>query len=513
MVLELFDFGIRGHSTPRGGFFSPPASWNRGPFMTLFQTDFRAGVAVLNRLLNHAAKIRVRTLTHPDQMSYSSEDMDFGLYQADLEITGTRRPYLGDEHVWMWYRGTGVAPYPCMSALQALELRCDQLVNQRVPIGKLISLLLDGCENLAMVGLVVGMLVRHLEVAENFLDPYLTEALIWNYEFRRVAKEHSILAASSEAIEAPQRRSWTLREAAMFLALRATDNRVADLQDLGQTLVEKARIKIEKAHYAGATEEEGIDGEDLNPLLARVRAWATSFDRSKFQVRETPEGMRIQPVPPKEVVQAMHPGNEDLKRAEEGIRLTYRYFIKPIEGNCEPIEPDELTTDAASARRLLEEPPSLGVYHPEDVAGLVAAAVLDNNLLLGVDVPVDTLAFAVDTVLRASEGGSSPRPFEFEETYFEEGADRSAARVLPLLLLPSAAHLRAIVEGGDGLTTFNRVSDAGLNTARAIPNEVRIHLARGLDHLWEDTVCTGRSLPSPGGVENRHRDNARLCDR
>ena len=37
-----------------------------------------------------------------------------------------------------------------------------------------------------MVGLVVGLLVRHLEEADRLLDPYLAEPLIWDYEFSRV---------------------------------------------------------------------------------------------------------------------------------------------------------------------------------------------------------------------------------------------------------------------------------------------------------------------------------------
>ena len=119
---------------------------------------------------------------------------------------------------------------------------------------------------------------------------------------------------------------------------------------------------------------------------------------------------------------------------------------------------------------------------------MVAAATLEAHLLRCLDVPIDALAFAVDTVLRVSEDASSLRPDEFAESYFEQGADRSAARVLPLLLMPAAAHLRATVDGTDGSAIFKRASTAGLNTARAAANEVRLYLARGLDHLWA-TPC------------------------
>ena len=481
------DDGIRRHRARGGGLFLPLAAWYRGPFMSLLETDFRGGVAVLNRLLNHAALIRAHTLARPYGMSHSLEDVDVGPYREELKITGTRRLYAGDQLAWRSYRGTGVGPYPCISALQALERVCDQLIKAGFPIRNLVSVLLDGCENLAMVGLIVGILVRHLEAADDLLDPYLTEPLIWRHEFARVVSEHSGSTASSEGLEAPQRRNWSLRDAAMFMVLRAKDERVTDLWALGETLVERARRTIEQGRDADSTEDEANGGEDIELQLATVSAWASSLDRNKFQVREAPDGLYIQATPPEEVVQALQHGNEDLARASEEIRLTGSYFFKPNEAYSENIDPDELTTDIASARQLLEAPPSLSAYNPWDVPALVSAAALDAYLLRRVDVPNDALAFAVDTVLRIAEG-EAPSPYEFEETYFEQGADRSAARVLPLLLMPAAAQLRAIVDGANGLATFKRVSAAGLNIAQAVANEVGLHLARGLDHLWA-TPC------------------------
>ena len=101
----------------------------------------------------------------------------------------------------------------------------------------MVSILLDGCESLAMVSLVVGLLVRHLEDADHLLDPYLTEPLIWHHEFARVVNETGGLAAGSEGLVAPERRNWSLREAAMFMVVRANDERAAELRALGETLV------------------------------------------------------------------------------------------------------------------------------------------------------------------------------------------------------------------------------------------------------------------------------------
>ena len=298
---DIFDDGIRKHSARRGSLWPHPA-WHYGPFMLLFRTDFWGGVAVLNRMLNHAALIRARTLARSRGMNNNLGDVDVDQYKADLEITGTRRLYVGDEHVWMWYRGAGIGPYPCMSGLQALERTCDQWIEANTPIKTLIPLLLDGCENLAMVGLVVGILVRHSEAADDLLDPYFAEPAIWHLEFRRVVNEFSGLAANSEGIEAPERRKWSLREAAMSMAIRATDERAADLQGLAGTLVERARREIEQGYGADATDEE-TNGEDIEQQLATVRVWASSLDRSRFKVHEAPDGLRIQATPPEEVVQ------------------------------------------------------------------------------------------------------------------------------------------------------------------------------------------------------------------
>jgi len=103
----------------------------------------------------------------------------------------------------------------------------------------------------------------------------------------------------------------------------------------------------------------------------------------------------------------------------------------------------------------------------------------------GVELPHESLQFAVDVVLRVGAGEPAPRQYEFEESYFEQGGDRSVARALPLLLIPTAAALRTLVDGRDGSQTYEHATSAALNLARAEVREVRVHLARGLDKLWE----------------------------
>jgi hypothetical protein len=475
----LHEDGIRGHNARALDVTLPLAAWYRGPFMALLHSDFRNGVAVLNRILNHAALARARTLAGLYHRGSPIDDSALDVYRTEFDITGTRRAYVGDDHVYTWYRGTGVGPYPCMSALQALELVCDQLREMGVPLANIIATLLDGCESLAMVGLAVGLLVRHLEEAERLLDPYLAEPMIWHHEFARIVNETNGLAASSEGIVQAERRRWSLREAAMLLVVRADENRAEELRALGLQLVANARQVV-----VGALGEDGVDAVAEEQLVS-VRAWASGLDRATYEAGEAEGGLYIQSKPPDDVVQAMQRNNEDMQRVQEATRLMVRYLVQPKQRVAEAINREELVDDVAVARGLLENPPALNPADKWEVPAAVAAAALEAHIVGGVDLPIESLRFAGDAVLRVGEGAASPRQYDFEESYFEQGADRSAARALPLLLLPHASALRSLLDAGDGSEAYSRVTAAGGNIARSLANEVRVQLARGLDRVWE----------------------------
>lgn len=236
---------------------------------------------------------------------------------------------------------------------------------------------------------------------------------------------------------------------------------------------------------AGDDDKPELGDGAVEQELVTVRAWASSLDRDSYQTYKAESGVFIQSTPPDDVVQALQRGNQDLQRVQEATRLMVRYYIEPKNCHGEPFAGEELVADLAIARALLENPPALNASDPWDTPAAVAAVALEAHLVRGVVLPEDALTFAVETVLRIGYGEASPRRFEFEETYFEQGADRSAARVVPLLVLPVAAQLRAIVDGADGSAARGRAIGAGVNLAHAVANEVRLHLARGLDRLWE----------------------------
>jgi hypothetical protein len=155
------DEGIRHHRW--GGLGSPLASFTHGPFLSLFRADYRGGVALLNRMLDHAARCRVRILSN---LRYGEPpDEDRAGMKRVLSVAGEPREYVGDGHVWLWYRGTGVGPYPCMSALQALEFVTEEYIRAGVPPQVLTTIMLEDAHSLAMPALALGVLVRHLEVA------------------------------------------------------------------------------------------------------------------------------------------------------------------------------------------------------------------------------------------------------------------------------------------------------------------------------------------------------------
>lgn len=470
--------GIRRHHSRSFG-VTPLAAWNRGPFMVLFQADFRNGVAVLNRMLNHAALVRARTLAGLGRYGAPVNDSELDPYRTELGITGTSLVYVGDDHVWAWYRGTGVGPHPCMSALEALERVCDQLAAAGVPLANIVAVLLDGCENLAMPGLAVGLLVRHLEDAGRLLDRYLTEPGVWHLEFARLTHESSGLAASSDGIVQAERRRWSLREAGMLLVLNADETRAEELRAIGGQLVATVRRLV--------TEELGEDADEatVERYLATVRSWASGLDRATYEARQAEGGIYVQSTPPDDVAAALRNNSEELERAGEATRLMVRYYIEPRKGTAPPLTAEDLVADLAVAEQLLSSPPEYSPGGPWDAPAAVAATALEASIITGTELPAEALRFAAETVIRIGEGAAEPHPYDNEGSYFEQGADRSAARALPLLILPDAAALRATADGGDGSETYSRATAAAGSIARSLPNEVRVNFARGLDRVWE----------------------------
>src|SRR5262249_4217600 len=136
-----------------------------------------------------------------------------------------RKTFIGDQHVWRWYRATGVGPYPCMSALMALERVIDEIFQQvpGLPLPRIVARLLDGAESLAMAGFIVGTLIRHFERVNDDFDTWLINESVWQLETARVVTEStSFIGVSAESTEAQkERRRWPPRELVQRLVAKA----------------------------------------------------------------------------------------------------------------------------------------------------------------------------------------------------------------------------------------------------------------------------------------------------
>ena len=175
----------------------------------------------------------------------------------------------------------------------------------------------------------------------------------------------------------------------------------------------------------------------------------------------------IQSTPPEEVVQAMGARRDDILRVQEAARLTVRYYHDQKRGRGGPSAP-KISRRSGGGAGPRRQSPELGAGDQLDPAAAVAAAALEANLNRGVELPNDALRFAAETVLRLGTD-RPPRQYESEQSYFEQGAERSAARVLPLFLSPNAAPLREFIDQEDGSKTYQRAVTAATELAQAIP--------------------------------------------
>jgi hypothetical protein len=171
----------------------------------------------------------------------------------------------------------------------------------------------------------------------------------------------------------------------------------------------------------------------------------------------------------------------------------WRYFVQLRRDDAEPITDEELAADLEIAKDLFDDPPRRSAYDRWDAPAAISAFALDAYLLRGARLPSELIEFAARTVLSVAEGAVPAKEFEYEGTMFEQGPDRSAARAIPLLLLPVAQHLRSALGDGSDPTAYLRVVEAGMRLAHAIADETRLHLCRGLDCVWSSgcspTAC------------------------
>lgn len=467
------DEGVRMHQGRWTGIGGPFFMFYFGGFWQLCQyAHFKTQVRVVNNILNSGAHARVKTLARlnsPDLFALSVDEN--GEVVADkeaeteergfvLNLDGTPRLYVGDSHVWSWYRGTTVGPYSAMSALQAMERVIETWLEQGLPASRVVEIVLERCENLAIPGMLYGVLVRHLDKVGDALDLFLAEPVVWKLEFARSTHEYSGLAAPTEGLINLDRRRWTPREVAAVMLTGGGGDRAGTLKKIGEKLIENGdRLSL---------------GQDL------TKNWAASLDADKYKLTPVPEGVRIEVEPPPELLAAQEAHAARQEMVNTSLRLQNRYWgSAKHDSDYIPPTSEEIAHDLVAGHALLQAEEGMMPTRPADAVAHVIRAAVERAATGDPAALGDEGAFATEFVLGLASLFRQVEDQRDEGQYFDLGADRAVAHALPAFLTPGLA--TAMNDGGG---TVDDVVDAGLAMAGKASLETRLFLARGCDIVW-----------------------------
>ncbi|MFJ1973705.1 hypothetical protein ACIO93_34165 [Streptomyces sp. NPDC087903] len=469
------DEGVRGHQGRWTGFGPPFFQYYFGGFWQLFQTaPLPTSVRVLNNILNSGARARVATLSRlnspdasPGPVGARDEDVDGETENGEgedpgvvLNLDGTARLYVGDSHVWSWYRGTSVGPYSAMSALQAMERIADTWLSRGTPPRKVVEVLLDGCENLAIPGMLFGLLVRHIESVNTELDLFLAEPDVWELEFGRRTSEYSGLRATTEGLANLERRQWTPHEVAAWLMTHGGEERAEALKKVAVKLVD--------------------NGDRLGISQKLTKNWAASLNWDRYRFKQHGDEFYIEVEPPPELraAQDAHAAYQEV--VQTCLRLQNRYWgSAKHDPEYTPPKSEEIAADLTAGRALLESDGNLMPSRPVDVVAHVVRAAVERAVAGDTDALGNEARFATEFVIGIAASFQDIKDQRHEDQYFDLGADRAVAQTVPAFLTPALA---APLEAAGGST--EDVAEAGLAMAGKAPLETRLYLARGCDVVW-----------------------------
>lgn len=419
-------------------------------------------IPVVNRILNQAANIRCR-------IEDGSRSVDPGL-MFTLAIDGTERTYVGDHSVWGWYRGNTNGPYPCMSALQAIERWVDRMVADGAAIEDVAKALLDGCENLAMPALIVGATIRHLGEDPKVLNRYLVEPLVWQFDSMRVTREAvGFMRAPDDGITNPERRTCHLRDIVGLLVLSADPERRKELKDLAAQLVANA---------------DRFDADE-----STVRRWAAALDADNMTTEHTGKGILVSVKEPEYIEEELAPMRADMARGNLLIGLQNKYW-NPARQQKEGWTPPtsvEIAQDLAMAKDLHETPPAFAASDPGLALAHVAAAAVRSTAAGHPEAFGKNATFAITFILGILRQAADNLAHDIGALKFESdiGTRGAAAAALPHLLLPGLAkHLAAAGATPDDVAA----AAATLGPLAAI--DTCLEFARGCDTVWAHS-CSG----------------------
>ncbi len=465
--------GVRDHHGRWKGFSPPFCEYYYGGFWSLFNHGpFKTSVRVLNNILNHGARIRVRTLAGNDMdpfevaIGHDPDSEDERETGAELNLDGTPRLYVGDTHVWSWYRCTSVGPYSGMSALLAMERVAEGWLDAGATPAQVVNALLKGCENLAVPGMLFGLLTRHIEKVTDELDPFLAEPTVWQLEFARATGEYSGLRARTDDLKHQERRNWSPREVCATLLMSADKDRAQALRAVGDFLI--------------------ANGDRLGVSQELTKNWAASLDADQYEVTQQGDQLYLQVNPPEELKAAQAQQAVFQKQVNTTMRLQNRYWGSATHGaDHAPPTSAEVAEDLTAARKLLDADDDIMPTRPLNAVAHVVRVAVQRAAAGELEALGNETEFVAQLVLEVAFSFKASDDQRGEGQYFDLGADRAVANALPAFLLAVLADLLPPI----GATTAD-IEDAGTALAGKAPLETRLYLARGCDILWV-TPCHG----------------------
>ncbi|GAA4762983.1 ATP-binding protein [Citricoccus nitrophenolicus] len=452
--------GIRDHE-PRA--FQRLNHHEYGSFWVLIRMcPHQDWVPVVNRMLNHAANISCRA---EDGSGFVDPGSKF-----TLAIDGTEQTYVGDSNVWGWYRGNTSGPYPCMSALQAVERWVDRMVASGVAIGDVTTALLNGCENLAMPALIVGATIRHISEDSKTLDRYLDEPLIWQFEQYRVTHESvGFLQTPDDGITHPERRKWYLRDVVVFLVLNSDAQRQAEFKELSAQLVANT------ARFEAST--------------STVRRWAAALDVDNVETEPIDGGVLVSLKEPEDIEQELAPVRADLTRGDLLIRLQNKYWIpaRQQEKGWTPPTPVEIADDLTLVKDLHDDPPVYAASDPNLALAYIAAAAVRSAATGHPEAFGENASFAITSILAILRQAANGAIHDINALRFENdiGTRGTAAAAVPHLVLPELAEHLAMAG-----TTPGDVAAAAATLGQFASTATCLEFARGCGAVWVHR-CSG----------------------
>ena len=470
--------GIRDHRITAGS-PGPLAAWFYGPFLMLLNTLPVDALAMVNRILDHGAEHAVSPDRGRRAWDCEPVDSDGDPAGIDLDIPPIGgRHYVGDGSVWGWYRGSTNGPNPCVSALLAVERFADHLIKINIPLADVVDLLLRDCHNMAMPGLVVGMLIRHLGAVGDLLDPWLGYPAVWYLEFSRTTSEKFNVRVQGADPDVVGRELRGL----------APPNVVAEMTFRAFAAGDQARLEalatVADELLTRAREAQGGEA-DLDDRLVVAERWASMFSPDNYAPRRTANGaVLVQYEEPESVANVLASRAEEFALAGESARLELTYSIQSQNPDGPPTE--KLLADIALARRLTIDPAAQGSLNPQDPVAAVASAAIVSHTAGRLTADVDDLRWAAGVVLEAA---LNPRVDDWSSAsvVYPMAADRSAAQAVPALLLPVLAQL--------GIDE-SRVRESLEGLATSPFNEVRTAFVAGSAPVWAAPCTVG---PTSGG--------------